>query len=352
MKKSYKILISAILGMIFLIGIAIPKLTVRDAFPLNDHDKRCVQEGILRQLDHTLQRTALALGKSAVVGVQNKPALTVGEQKIQNTFIVKLYTVFRIPIPVTNKLNRATLYVTCDPLTESIKEIAVSYPMYSTDGKDAHPPLTLSSAEFVSKIQSFVVKNVGQPIEGFSATVYLNSFPGLLGVDFNKVETLGGIYAYSNGKLNFVRRESNRISTADEMLVEKGYETFFNNIRDRLGRGLFTDEIIKGITAEGVGHVKGTILLGPTCPVVKDPPDSKCVGKPIFGEFIIQNAMGNLEFTRFSTDANGNFSVPLPTGEYYITWAEPQGPGIQGRLVNVLAGETSEYTITFDSGTR
>lgn len=213
-------------------------------------------------------------------------------------------------------------------------------------------PLTLDSAEFVSKIQSFVVKNVGQPIEGFSATVYLNAFPGLLGVDFNNVETLGGIYAYSNGKLNFVRKESNRISTADEMLVEKGYETLLNNIRNRLGNNLSLYEIIKGITAEGVGHVKGTILLGPTCHVVKDPPDPKCADKPIFGEFIIQNAMGNLEFTRFSTDANGNFLVPLPTGEYYITWAEPQGPGVQGHLVNVLAGETSEYTITFDSGMR
>lgn len=215
-----------------------------------------------------------------------------------------------------------------------------------------HSQLTLSHAEFTSKIQSFVVENVGQPIEGFSAIVYLTAFPGLLNVDFNNVETLGGKYAYKDGKLNFVRKESKRISTADEILVEKGYETLFNNIRDRLGRGLFTDEIIKGITAEGVGHVKGTILLGPTCPVVKDPPDSKCVGKPIFGEFIIQNAMGNLEFTRFSTDANGNFSVPLPTGEYYITWAEPQGPGVQGHLVNVLAGETSEYTITFDTGMR
>lgn len=215
-----------------------------------------------------------------------------------------------------------------------------------------HSQLTLSHAEFTSKIQSFVVQNIGQPIEGFSAIVYLTAFPGLLNVDFNKVETLGGIYAYSNGKLNFVRKESNRISTADEMLVEKGYETLLNNIRDRLGNSLSMDVIIKGITAQGIGHVKGTILLGPTCPVVKDPPDLKCADKPIFGEFIIQNAMGNVEFTRFGTQRDGSFSVPLPTGEYYITWAEPQGPGVQGHLVNVLAGEVSEYTITFDSGMR
>lgn len=215
-----------------------------------------------------------------------------------------------------------------------------------------HPPLALDSSEFTNRIQSFVVQNIGQPIEGFSATVYLNAFPGLLKVDFNNVKTLEGIYVYSNGKLNFVRKESNRISTADEMLVEKGHETLLNNIRNRLGNNLSLDEIVKGITAQGIGRVSGTILLGPICPVVKDTPDQKCADKPIFGEFIVQNAMGNVEFTRFGTQGDGSFSVSLPSGEYYITWAEPHGPGVQGRLVNVLAGNTSEYTITFDTGMR
>lgn len=326
MTKSYKILVPAILGMIFLIGIAIPKLTVRDAFPLNDQDRSCVKEGVQQQFDHPLQRLALALGKSAVVGKQGSGTIK------PNTLIVESYTIFRIPLPTTTMFNRFKKHSVCDWGFEEIDSVF------------------LEGVEFTEKLQAFVLKNIGQPIEGFSATVYLTAFPGLLNVDFNNVETLGGIYAYSNGKLNFVRKESNRISTADEMLVEKGHETLLSNIRNRLGNNLSLDEIIKGITAQGIGHVKGTILLGPTCPVVKDTPDAKCAGKPIFGEFIIQNAMGNIEFTRFGTQRDGSFSVPLPTGEYYITWAEPQGPGVQGHLVNVLAGNTSEYTIIFSAG--
>ena len=103
---------------------------------------------------------------------------------------------------------------------------------------------------------------------------------------------------------------------------------------------------------QDIGHVKGTILLGPTCPVEKDPPDPKCADTPIVGEFIVQNAMGNVEFMRFSTQRDGSFSISLPAGEYAITWAKPEGPGTQGHLINVLAGVISEYTIVFDSGIR
>ena len=214
------------------------------------------------------------------------------------------------------------------------------------------PEISQETSEFMKKIQTFVIENIGQPIEGFSAPVYLQAFPGLLEADFSGVETLDGEYAYENGNLTFVRRKSRRISSAEEMIVEKGHETLFGNIRGRLGNNFSADETINGITAQGIGHVSGTILLGPTCPVMRDPPDPKCADKPIFGEFIVQNAMGNIEFTRFSTDADGTFSVSLPVGEYSVTWAEPRGMGIQGHLVNVQVGETNEYTITFDTGVR
>lgn len=224
--------------------------------------------------------------------------------------------------------------------------------MYLYSVKNITPAPTLDSAEFASKIQSFVIENIGRPIEGFSAPVYLQAFPGLLEADFDGVETFEGTYVYSNGKLEFTRKQTRYISSAGEAISEKGHQTLFNNVRGRLGNNLSVNELIKGITAQGIGRVSGTILLGPTCPVLRDPPDPECADKPIFDEFIVQNAMGSVEFTRFSTAADGNFSVPLPAGEYYITWAESKGPGIQGYLVNVRAGETSEYTITFDTGIR
>lgn len=222
---------------LIIIGIAIPKLTVRDTVQLTDEEKSCVQTSIKQQLDHPFQRLALALGKSAVVGKQGDGVIK------PNTLIVKSYTIFRIPLPTTRTFNRLAQHSICD------------WGFEKTDS------VFLDGVEFAEKLQAFVLKNIGQPIDGFSSAVYLSAFPGLLGIDFNNVETLGGIYAYGNGKLNFVRKESNRISTADEMLIEKGYETLFNNIRDRLGRGLSVEEVIKGVTAGGVDHAKGTTLL-------------------------------------------------------------------------------------------
>ncbi len=209
------------------------------------------------------------------------------------------------------------------------------------------------AAEFTKNTQNFVIANFGRPIDsGFTAPMYLQAFPGLLKADFDGVETSEGKYEYSGGELTFVHAQTRSASTFEEAILEKGHETLFSNIRSRLGPKLSVDEVIKGITAQGIGRVSGTILLGPTCPVVKDPPDPACTDKPIFGEFIVQNAMGNIEFARFGTTENESFSISLPAGEYSIAWAKLLGPGIQGQLVNVIAGETSEYTILFDTGIR
>lgn len=207
--------------------------------------------------------------------------------------------------------------------------------------------------DFTEKIQSYVVENIGQPIEGFDADVYLRAFPGLLEADFDRVKTGEGMYVYTDGELTFVRTRSDVITSAEEAISKEGHQTLFENVRGRLGIDLPVSEVIKSITAQGLGKVTGTILLGLTCPVLRDPPDPDCTDKPIFGDFIVQNAMGNVEFARFGTQRDGSFSVTLPAGEYYITWAEPQGlPGQQGRLVNVIAGETTEVTIVFDTGIR
>lgn len=152
------------------------------------------------------------------------------------------------------------------------------------------PEVSQDAAEFAEKIQSFVVENFGQPIDsGFTAPMYLRAFPGLLESDFDGVETSEGKYEYSDGKLSFIKTPIGRYSTFDEAILEKGHETLLSNIRGRFGNNLSVDEIIKGITAQGIGRVSGTILLG---------------------------------------------------------------PGTQAHLVNVRAGETSEYTITFDTGIR
>lgn len=207
-------------------------------------------------------------------------------------------------------------------------------------------------SQFTEEIQKFVVKNIGQPIEGFNADIYSRAFPGLLDADFDGVETLEGNYVYESGKLNFERRKSGSISSAEEMIIKEGHETLFNNVRSRLGSDLSVDEIVRRIIAQGIGRASGTILRGPICPVVKDPPDEECADQPVFGEFIIKDVAGINEVARFSTQRDGSFTVALPAGEYSIESATPVGLGIQAHLIEVREGEISEYTITFDTGIR
>lgn len=211
---------------------------------------------------------------------------------------------------------------------------------------------TEESVEFTEKIQSFVVENIGQPIEGFSAHIYLRAFPGLLESDFDEVETAEGKYVYSNGELAFTRTQTRYISSVGEMILNNGHKTLLSNLHIRLGNDLNVKEIVSEIIAQGVGNVIGTILRGPTCPVMKDPPDETCADQPVFGTFIVKDVAGINEVARFSTQRNGSFTVTLSAGEYSIESEDPLGPGIQAHRIEVRADKTTEYTITFDTGIR
>lgn len=211
---------------------------------------------------------------------------------------------------------------------------------------------TEESTEFTNEIQSFVVENIGQPIEGFSAPIYLRAFPGLTESDFDEVETAEGKYVYSDGELAFKRTQKKYISSVGEMILNNGHKILLSNLHSRLGNNLTVKEITGKIIAQGVGNVSGAILRGPICPVVKDPPDEKCADQPVFEEFIVKDVAGINEVARFSTQRDGSFTITLPAGEYSIESETPLGPGIQAHLIEVQANETSEYTIIFDTGIR
>lgn len=108
---------------VLIVGVAIPKLTVRSVITLSDADARCVQAGIKQQLNHPLERAALFLGKSAVVGTQDTLPNEGIPIQITNTFAVKSYTLFRIPLPVNEKPYSYALFVDCNVVPEQIDQI-------------------------------------------------------------------------------------------------------------------------------------------------------------------------------------------------------------------------------------
>jgi hypothetical protein len=108
-------------------------------------------------------------------------------------------------------------------------------------------------------------------------------------------------------------------------------------------------------SAGDTGVVSGTVLLGPTCPVVKDPPDPSCADKPY--ETTIQViAVGSplsSPFKVINTDAQGNYTVTLPVGAYAL---QPQGgsvmPRCETRDVTVTSGANLKVDLACDTGIR
>ncbi len=101
--------------------------------------------------------------------------------------------------------------------------------------------------------------------------------------------------------------------------------------------------------------IKGTVLLGPTCPVMRDPPDTQCADKRYKTNLAVTTVSGTKIIKAFSSDANGNFEVEAEPGNYEIRSAS--GANIfphcstNGAIV-VKAGSYTTTTIYCDTGIR
>lgn len=88
--------------------------------------------------------------------------------------------------------------------------------------------------DFTEKMRTGALKRVGQPIEGYSAFIFQESFPGLTAEDFEGVETSEGIYKAIDGKIEFQRVQNDVITSAEEAIGEKGMKRLLENVSGRL----------------------------------------------------------------------------------------------------------------------
>ena len=97
--------------------------------------------------------------------------------------------------------------------------------------------------------------------------------------------------------------------------------------------------------------ITGIVEAGPTCPVVR--PGMDCADRPIVATIIVRYASSGLEATRFTSDADGMFRVPLFPGTYVL---DPQQAGYIGtppsQTVDVNAGQFTSIAIEYDTGIR
>ncbi|MFA5413619.1 MAG: hypothetical protein WC348_03710 [Patescibacteria group bacterium] len=100
MKKKIIIIVSAI--YLLIIGVIIPKLTVRDLVPVDQRLKQCVDSAIKIHYDNPFERLALYLGKSRIVS-----ALPASAE-------IESFTIFRIPLGVLRGQPNAKHRVFCN----------------------------------------------------------------------------------------------------------------------------------------------------------------------------------------------------------------------------------------------
>ena len=102
-------------------------------------------------------------------------------------------------------------------------------------------------------------------------------------------------------------------------------------------------------------RVTGFVLAGPTCPVVRDPPDPACEDRPVAGAEIVAIDATGQEVARASTDADGRFTLVVPAGEYQVV---PQpvdgllGTAAPTEIVVVEGAPLEPVTIVYDTGIR
>ncbi len=114
-----------------------------------------------------------------------------------------------------------------------------------------------------------------------------------------------------------------------------------------------TDVVVPPGTKTETGIV-GTVILGPTCPVLRDPPDPGCADKPYAAKLVVLAPDGRV-VKSFVADAKGAFKLLLPVGTYEI-----RGDGganmlprcASGGPIKVTAGAITQVPVFCDTGIR
>jgi hypothetical protein len=101
---------------------------------------------------------------------------------------------------------------------------------------------------------------------------------------------------------------------------------------------------------DGTTGIEGTITLGPLAPVTREGEPNE---RPYEATVLVRTADGSREVTRFRSDADGRFHVPLIPGGYVL---EPVGgnplPTAPSQTVTVEKGAFSRVLIQYDTGIR
>jgi hypothetical protein len=103
-----------------------------------------------------------------------------------------------------------------------------------------------------------------------------------------------------------------------------------------------------------VGEVAGRVLAGPVCPVEISPPDPGCADRPVPGAVIVAGLPDGSAVASVTSDAEGRFSLSLPSGAYLLTPQPVAGLLGTASPVEVFVGPdaTVHLDFVYDTGIR
>ena len=103
------------------------------------------------------------------------------------------------------------------------------------------------------------------------------------------------------------------------------------------------------------GGIKGIVMLGPTCPVMMNPPDPDCADRPFETTLVVTTADGTRELKQFTSDLLGKFQVELTPGQYAIRSAAIANVlphCASDGIIDVAKEAYTEIVVSCDSGIR
>jgi len=116
-----------------------------------------------------------------------------------------------------------------------------------------------------------------------------------------------------------------------------------------------TNILVDGTTLATPVAVTGRVLLGPTCPVQRIPPDPNCADKPYqaFVRALAANSPDNAPFATTETDKNGAYKLMLPSGDYVLSAVSGKVfPRCTAVNITVKPDLASEIDLYCDTGIR
>ena len=165
-----------------------------------------------------------------------------------STFLLA-YPMFNIwTVPVLGALLFSGLVIFADrrkivaAIATALIIIAAVFGLVYSDGAQ-----TNLAPFFSEELQRAGIERVGHPIEGFSAQMYLEAFPGFIASDFNDVESLEGVYKIENGEITYKRIAPLPATSAEDVISEAGYKTLLENFAERVGVRVATEADITTI---------------------------------------------------------------------------------------------------------